>query len=241
MQASGSEPRVGDGRAPRRFSTTRWSLVTRAAEPDGKRALSALCRAYWCPVQAFIRGYGVSPEDADEVTQELFERLVSSNGIARVDRTRGQFRSWLRTCARNHLFNWLAHRRGLAAGGRAIHVSMDTHVSALRDELTPERIFDRRFALTVLDRALTRLRQRYERANKAAIFEHLHRSITEGACEMDDRELSLVLAKSVAAIKVERHRLKQRFQESLREEIAETVAGPEDVEEELRRLIDALA
>jgi RNA polymerase sigma-70 factor (ECF subfamily) len=232
------DPRGG---APRRFSTTRWSLVIRAAESDGQQALSELCRAYWHPVHVFIQGHGLSSHDAADVTQELFERLLARNDIAKVDRARGQFRSWLRTCARNHMYNWLARKRRVSAGGRAVHVSTDVQLEALPDELTPDRLFDRHFAMTLLDRALARLRQRYERANKGVLFAHLQGGISGAAAELCDAELALRVGKSVGALKVERHRLKQRFQECLREEVAETVAGPGEIDDELRRLIDALA
>lgn len=224
-----------------RFGTTRWSLVTRAASPGGNQALSELCRAYWHPVRLFIQSHGVSPEDSADVTQELFENLLARNGIASVDRTRGQFRSWLRTCARNHLYNWFARKKGLAVGGRAVHVNVDSHCDELRSELTPDRLFDRQWALTVLERALGRLRTRYERANKSALFAHLHVGLSGQVSEASDKQLSALLGKSVGALKVERHRLKQRFHDCLREEVAETVATPADVEAELRRLIDALS
>lgn len=235
--------REGRPAAPRgnRFGTTRWSLVTRAAAPGGNQALSELCRAYWQPVRMFIQGHGVSAEDSADVTQELFENLLARGTIASVDRSRGQFRSWLRTCARNHLYNWFAKRKGLAVGGKAVHVNVDSYCNELRSELTPDRLFDRQWALTVLERALGRLRTRYERANKNALFAHLHVGLSGQTSEANDKQLSGVLGKSVGAIKVERHRLKQRFHECLREEVAETVAGPEDVEAELRRLIDALS
>jgi RNA polymerase sigma-70 factor (ECF subfamily) len=212
-----------------------------AAGPGGVSALAELCRAYWSPVNAFIQGHGVSREDAADVTQEFFERLLARNDIARADQTRGQFRSWLRTCARNHLYNWFAQRKSLTAGGKAVHVDIEMHANELPDELTAERLFDRRWALTVLDRALVRLKQRYERANKLDLFTHLHVGLAGGASTVSDAQLSLLLGRSVGALKVERHRLKQRFQECLRAEVSETVAEPADVDAEIRRLIDALA
>jgi RNA polymerase sigma-70 factor (ECF subfamily) len=240
LATSEGERRQGPRIAPRCFATTRWSLVIQAAEPGGSSALAELCRAYWSPVHAFIQGHGVSSEDAADVTQEFFEMLLSRNDIARVEQARGQFRSWLRTCARNHLYNWFAQKRGLTVGGRAVHVSVDLHADELKDEPTAERLFDRRWALTVLDRALTRLKVRYERANKLELFAHLHVSLG-GESDASDKELSLLLGKSAGALKVERHRLKQRFQECLRAEVIETVAEPGDVDAEIRRLIEALA
>jgi RNA polymerase sigma factor (sigma-70 family) len=241
MQASSEGRRAAPRAARQRFLTTRWSLVVQAAEPGGAAALAALCRDYWTPVHAFIQGHGVSSEDAADVTQEFFEALLARNAIARVDQARGQFRSWLRSCARNHLYNWFAKRRGLAVGGRAVHVSADLHADELRNDETAERLFDRRWALTVLERALSRLKARYERAGKGDLFTHLHGGLGGGGgSEHNDKELSILLGKSVGAIKVERHRLKRRFQECLRAEVLETVASPSDVDEELKRLIEAL-
>ncbi|HEX6242214.1 MAG TPA: sigma-70 family RNA polymerase sigma factor, partial [Polyangiales bacterium] len=132
--------------------------MQKAAGPGGRQALSELFRAYWQPVRLFVQSHGVSAEDAADVTQELFENLLLRNDLARVDRARGQFRSWLRTCARNHLYNWLARRRCARVGGRAVHVSVDSQCEALQSPMTPDRLFDRNWALTLLDRALVRLR-----------------------------------------------------------------------------------
>jgi RNA polymerase sigma-70 factor (ECF subfamily) len=120
-------------------------------------------------------------------------------------------------------------------------VSADVHADELQNDETAERLFDRRWALTVLERALSRLEARYERANKGELFAHLHGGLAGGAAEHSDKELSLLLGKSAGAIKVERHRLKQRFQECLRAEVIETVASPSEVDDELKRLIEALA
>jgi RNA polymerase sigma-70 factor (ECF subfamily) len=241
--AAPSRPALG-GRARQRFATTRWSLVTQAAEPGGVAALSELCRAYWSPVHAFIQGHGVSAEDAADVTQEFFETLLARNDLARADRTRGQFRSWLRTCARNHLYNWFARRRGLRVGGRAVHVSVDAAeglAEASLDTQDAERMYDRRWAQTVIDRALGRLEQRYLRADKRELFARLQVGLSGAPSDGSDRQLSLVLGKSVGAIKVERHRMRKRFLECLKVEVAETVSDLSEIDAELRRLLEALS
>jgi RNA polymerase sigma factor (sigma-70 family) len=227
--------------APQRFTTTRWSLILQANEGDGRAALGELCRAYWSPVNAFIRGHGLSQEDAADVTQSFFEKLLTRNDLGRADQARGKFRSWLRTCARNHLYNWFEAGGGITVGGQALHVDVETHAHELKDEQTAERFFDRRWALTVLDRALARLKQRYERGGKADIFEHLRGEVSGDPSTKSDKDLSRLLGKSVSAIKVQRLRLRQRFKECLRAEVCETVASQKDVDEEIRRLIDALA
>jgi RNA polymerase sigma-70 factor (ECF subfamily) len=230
-------------RPPARFVTTRWSLVVEAAKPGGGEALSALCRAYWPPVHAFVQKRGLSAEDAADVTQGLFETLISRKDIANVDRARGKFRSWLLTCAQHYLYNWFSHRQCLTFGGKAVHVSAEAHAEELRTDLTPEREFERRWALTVLDRASLRLSQRYERMNKAAVFAHLHVGVSGQTCETNDKTLALLLGKSVVAIKVERHRLKADFKECIRAEVQDTLTDPDAdaVEDEIRRLIDALS
>lgn len=238
----GSPPPARLAQTPgRRFATTRWSLVSKAAGPDGRHALSELFRAYWQPVRTFIQSHGVSPEDAADVTQDLFENLLLRNDLARLDRTRGQFRSWLRTCARNHLYNWLARRRCMRVGGRAVHVSVESQNETLCTALTPERLFDRHWALTLLDRALARLRHRYERTHKLALFEALQPGPQCRDGEVCDAEWAARLGMSVSAVRVERHRMRQRFHECLRAEVATTVLDPADIDDELRRLIDALA
>jgi RNA polymerase sigma-70 factor (ECF subfamily) len=215
-----------------------------AAGPAGTAALSELCRAYWSPVCAFIQGHGVSAQDAADVTQELFEILLARKDIARADRTRGQFRSWLRTCARNHLYNWFARRRRQKVGGGAVHVSLDaaeTLAAGPLDVQDAERLYDRRWAQTVIDRALTRLERRYVRAGKRELFIQLQVGLSGACSETTDRELSLSLGKSLGSIKVERHRLRKRFLESLKVEVAETVSDLSEIDAELRRLLEALS
>lgn len=233
--------------AGRRFATTRWSIVLEAAEPEGQRALSLLCRHYWYPIYSFVREQGVDAHDAADVTQGFFEKLLTRNDIAGVRPEKGQFRSWLRACARNYLHNWFAHRRTIAAGGRAVLVSIDATWAEERlrleakDQLGPDRLFERRWALTVLERALARLGDRYERAGKAHVFRCLYETLGGARVGASDAELSAALGKSAGAVKVERHRMKRLFHDCLRAEVAKTVSGPAGVDDELRRLIDALS
>jgi RNA polymerase sigma-70 factor (ECF subfamily) len=195
-------------------------------------------------VHAFIQGHGVSAEDAADVTQGFFETLLKRKHIARADRTRGQFRSWLRTCARNYLYNWFARRNAQKVGGDVVHVSIDAAETALAVPMSSpdaERAYDRRWAQTVVDRALTRLEQRYVRSGKHTLFVHLQVGLSGATRDMNDRELSRVLGKSEGSIKVERHRLRKRFLECLKVEVAETVSDLSEIEAELRRLLEALS
>lgn len=226
-----------------RFATTRWSLVMQAAEPGGVAALSELCRAYWSPVCAFIQGYGLSAQDAADVTQGFFEKLLARNDIARADRSRGQFRSWLRTCARNYLYNWFQRSKCPTFGGNIAHLEIEA-AEALAvcapDMQDAERMYDRRWAQTVVDRALTRLEQRYARAGKRDLFLHLQAGLSGVNTDTSDQELSLTLGRSVNSIKVERHRMRKRFLECLKAEVAETVNDLSEIDAELQRLLEAL-
>jgi RNA polymerase sigma factor (sigma-70 family) len=222
-------------------------MVFKAAEPEGEQALSLLCRSYWYPIYSFVRGHGLSTEDAADVTQGFFEKLLARNDIASVDPEKGQFRSWLRACARNYLRNWFAHRHTFAAGGRAVIINIDSAAAEERlrleakDQLSPERLFDRRWALALMERALERLGDQYARAGKAQVFGCLHETLGVDGSGATDLELAALLGKSAGAVKVERHRMKRRFQECVRAEVAKTVSGSRCVDEEIRRLIDALS
>lgn len=225
----------------RRFATTRWSLVIEAGTPDGTRALSALCRAYWAPVHAFILGHGLTPDDAADVTQGFFERFLMRGDITRVDQARGRFRSWLRKCAHNYLRNWFAQRKALKVGGKALHVDVDLVASELKSEETPQHLFERRWALTLMERALERLRKRYQRLHKEDVFAHLHVELAGAPNEAKDEDIARLLGRRIKSLRVERHRLKQRFSECLRAEVRDTVADEADIDDEIRRMIDVLA
>jgi RNA polymerase sigma-70 factor (ECF subfamily) len=233
--------------AARKFATTRWSIVFKAAEPEGERALSLLCQRYWYPIYAFVRGHGLDAQDAADVTQGFFEKLLARNDIAGLSPDKGQFRSWLRACARNYLCNWFAHRRTLAAGGQAVHVSIDGALAEERlrleakEQIGPDRLFDRRWALAVMERALTRLGEQYEQAGKAQVFRCLYETLGGDGRGASDLELASLLGKSAGAVRVERHRMRRRFHECLRAEVAKTISGASRVDDEIRRLIDALA
>lgn len=234
--------------APRRWATTRLSVVKRAGEPSAKQALSVLCQAYWYPVHSFICSLGVGSEDARDVTQAFLEAtLLEHNYIASFDPARGRFRSWLRTCARNYVRNWFAHQRSERAGGKAVHVSLDALPAdgsswpKLEDGLTPERLFDKRWASTVVDRALTSLRAQYATEGKPEFFLLPQEESSWNARRVTNRELSVLLGKSEGAVRVQRHRALRDFRKHLRAEVSKTVAASDSVDDEIRQLIGALA
>jgi len=239
----------------RYFATTRWTLVTAAGNrntPESRKALSDLCRLYWYPVYAFVRRRGYSADDALDLTQGFFARLIDKNDLAAADRSRGRFRAWLLTAVKHYLANeWdkaTAEKRG---GGRAVFsfdIDPADAESRYRREpahqVTPEHIFDRRWALTLLEQTLESLESESDREGKKDLFAALKPTLTADGRDSADpsyRDLAARLNTSEGAIKVAAHRLRRRYRELLREQIAETVAREEDVDEEIRDLFAALA
>ena len=238
--------------APRHpaFVTTHWSVVLSAGEKDSPQrsaALDELCRSYWYPLYAYVRRRGHSPEDAQDLTQEFFARLLTRNWVGLADPEKGRFRTFLLT-AMNHFLadNWdrlKAQKRG--GGQRVLPLDVATAESRFRlepaDPLTPEKAYERRWAQTVLETVFEQLRVAYAAEGKAALFAELKGSLTQARAAVPYAELALRLKVSEGALRVGVHRLRERYRELLRKEIAHTVAGPEEVEEELHYLFRALA
>lgn len=237
---------AGEGK----FALTRWSVVLAAGSNDSARArdaLEKLCRIYWHPIFAFVRRQGHSPHDAQDLTQEFFARLLAKNYLGAADRSRGRFRSFLLASLKHFLANeWDkagAQKRGGHQALIPINVQSAETSYALEpaDEMTAEKIFERRWALTLLAQVLARLRAEFEQEGKEKLFEQLKATLTGERRTMAYAELGERLGMSEGALKVAVHRMRQRYRELLREEIAETVCGPEEVEAEIRALFSALA
>jgi RNA polymerase sigma factor (sigma-70 family) len=235
--------------ATHNFATTRWSLVLAAggdrASPETGQALAALCEAYWYPLYAEARRRGLSPEDAGDRTQAFFARLLEKGDLAAADRQRGRFRSFLLASFGHFLSNqWDRERAAKRGGGRVVTIDAakveSRYALEPSHEATPERLFDRRWALTVIDRALGRLREESQRQGKAEQFDALKGALA-GDRGTPYAELAQRLGTTEAAVKTAVCRLRGRCRELIREEIAQTVASPEDVDEELRALFAALA
>jgi len=249
MVAEGWTPPPGI-QARRGFATTRWSLVARAGGADEERArdaLAALCEAYWYPVYAYVRRRGRSGEDALDATQGFFTELLERRDLARADARRGRFRSFLLTCAQHYLAN--QHDRSTAqkrGGGRA-PVSLDARDAEERYRFEPaagddpERAFERAWARTLLERVVGDLGERYAREGRAELFEALRPTLGAGAEGAGYREVAERLGVREGALRVAAHRLRRRFAEDLRAAIRDTVAGEDEVDEELRGLFRALA
>ena len=238
------------GPAPGPFVTTHWSVVLSAGRSDSTRAqaaLAGLCETYWYPLYAYVRRRGYGPEDAQDLTQEFFARLLQHNWLAQADRKRGRFRTFLLAALSNFLANEWDKARAQKRGGAVQIVPLQFDSAETRygqdppDPLTPEESYERRWALALLDRVLSRLQAENTAAQKLEWFETLK------PCLLGDREhqpyelLATRLGLTEGAVKVAVHRLRQRYRQLLREEIAHTVATPAEVEEELRYLVKVLA
>jgi RNA polymerase sigma-70 factor (ECF subfamily) len=225
--------------SPHSFQTTRWSLVRRAASPDdaeARAALAALCEAYWYPLYAFIRRSGAGPHEAEDLTQGFFARLLEKATLASADPARGKLRTFLLTCARHFLSD--EHDRARAQKrGAALVVSFDAAVAVQRfaaepaDDLSPDRLFQRRWAVAVLDQALRLLGEEQAAAGKAALFAALRPFLGFGR-EPEKRydELAPAFGIPIGTLKSHVFRLRTRWRELLFEQVAATLDDPTETE-----------
>ncbi|HET6882143.1 MAG TPA: sigma factor [Pirellulales bacterium] len=232
------------------FATTRWSIVLAAQDresPDSRKALASLCLTYWYPVYAFVRRRGHAAHDAQDLTQEFFATLLEKSYLRSVDRERGRFRTFLLTAVSRFLSNQRERSRASKRGGGNQPLSLDFATGESRyrhepaDAWTPERLFDRRWAFTLLDTVLARLEDEYRRQEKGPLFERLQDYITGDGGGSAYAETAAALDMTEGAVKVAVHRLRRRYRETLREEIAATVESPDEIDDELKRLFDAIA
>ena len=245
-----SDPAASADPLARDFHTTRWSLVLQAGAvvtPASAGALETLCRAYWAPLHAYVRRRGYGPEEARDLTQSFFAMVLAKDFFGEADRTRGKFRSFLLGSLHHFLLNEWDKARRLKRGGGQIIVSLDERDAEDRylhepmDHLSPEKCFDRRWAETVLERVLARLRGEYEKAGHGERFERCKPWLVGGEAEGSYAEVAAQLGLEETGVRTLVHRLRRRFRELTRAEIAETVSGPAEVEEEIRALFHALA
>jgi DNA-directed RNA polymerase specialized sigma24 family protein len=231
------------------FDTTHWSVVRAAggvASGQAREALAILCESYWGPLYWYVRRRGYDAEDAQDLTQAFLTRLLEKHDVQAARSDRGRFRSFLLASLEHFICNEAQSRRAQKRGGGMAAVSLSFDAEERRyghepaDTRTPETVFDRRWAFTVLDRGLKRLREEAIDAGGAQQFERLKLALLgespAGGYETWAHDLGL----TEGAVKVAVHRLRRRFQQVLRNEIADTVASPEEVEEELRYLWQAL-
>ena len=238
-----------EGRMPGRFPTTQWSRVLTASSRDAaeaREALSGLCQAYWYPIYAYIRHRGYTLEQAHDLTQDFFAYVLERDLFAKANPARGRFRAFLRTVCGRHLAAWRDHKNAAKRGGGRSFVSIDPLDAERRYtrepayELTPERIFDRTWALTLLDRVVERLRSEYDDAGLAAKFAELIALLTRDPATGTYSEVAERLGTTEGNVRVGVHRLRRRYGLLLREEIAATVGDATEVEDEIQTLFAAL-
>ncbi len=219
----------------------------RSRSPEAAQALALLCEDYWFPLYAFVRRAGYSAEDAQDLTQEFFVRLLDKDYLAVADPNRGRFRSFLLGAIQHFLANVRRHERTQKRGGHVTVLSLDFHSGEHRyrriepaDCLTPERLYEKRWALALLDLVLGRLREEHRAAGKLQSFDVLKQFLAGGTGKTAYSEVAGKLGMSEGAVKVAVHRLRRRYRDLLKEEIARTVVGPESLDDELRELLAAL-
>jgi RNA polymerase sigma-70 factor (ECF subfamily) len=231
------------------FGTTRWTVVLQAGGPtsDGStQALEQLCRTYWYPLYSFARRSGVPSHDAEDLTQSFFAYLLEKDAIARADRERGRFRSFLLTAFKNFQANERTRQAAAKRGGNRQIVSLDELQAENRYQhepqtaLTPEKLYDQKWATSLLEQVMLVLRTEYTVLGKGPLFEVLRGVIWGGRQEGGYEPLARQAGLSEGAFKVAVHRLRTRFKECLRQEVAQTVATPGEVDDELRHLLAAV-
>jgi RNA polymerase sigma-70 factor (ECF subfamily) len=229
------------------FATTRWSVVLAAAgDAASREALATLCENYWYPLYAYLRRQGQSPEDAQDLVQGFFARVLEKDALSHVDPARGRFRSFMLASLKHYVSNERVRASAQKRGGPLPPLPFEVETAEgqyrlePRDDTTPETLFDRRWALTLLARVLTTLRAEFQKAGKERLFDRLKGFLTAEDMELSYREIGAELGLSEGAVKVTVHRLRRRFRTLLQDEIAETVTRGEDVEDEIQYLFRAL-
>jgi len=249
MEANPAKDMPATTSAPHWFTTTDWSQVTLAARPDSPAAAAALeklCRTYWLALYSYLRRQGYAPHDSQDVTPGFFLRLLRMNSLNDVGQNKGKFRTFLLAALNHFLSDERDRARAEKRGGGQIPVSLDETEAEQRylqvpaRELSPERVYDRRWALTVMEEALKRLRRESAANGKAELFARLSGFLSKEAMPGDYEEVARSLGMSPGAMAVAVHRLRQRYRECVRLELAQTVAGPADLEEEMQYLFAAL-
>jgi len=232
------------------FNTTCWTVIGSANAEESTAAavaLEHLCTTYWPPVYAYARCKGYSPDDALDLTQGFFEKLIEGQKFAQADKTRGRFRSFLLTSFKNFVSNQHAKANAVRRGGRVTFVPIDrsdaesTYRVEPVDKESPDQMFDRQWALALLDAVMADLRAHYVKSGEETLFTTLQPCLASGRDRHSYAELAATLGMSEGAVKVTVHRMRKRYRELLRNKVMITVDGPEAAETELNHLFQALA
>jgi RNA polymerase sigma-70 factor (ECF subfamily) len=230
------------------FVTTQWSVVLAAQgrSAAAQEALETLCRRYWRPLYGFVRRRGASPEEAEDLTQAFFARLLERRDLDAVRREKGRLRSYLLVALKNFLANERARGMAMKRGEGKQLISLDELRSSEgagfepADPVSLDRIFERNWATTVLDQVLARLAEEYRASGNGPLFERLEELLADDEGRASQAEIAAALDLTENALKQAFHRFRLRYRQLLREEVADTVAMPGDIESELRHLIAAL-
>jgi RNA polymerase sigma factor (sigma-70 family) len=231
-----------------RFATTHWSMVLsagRSHSPEASRALATLCENYWFPLYAFVRRAGYSAEDAQDLTQEFFARLLAQHFFASADRQKGKFRSFLLAALKHFLADQWDRAHAQKRGGTQTVISFDSLDAETRYrlepalDLTPEKMFEKQWALSLLEQVLSRLHAELVADGKSALFEALKDTLTGGR-STGYAAIGAELDMTEGAVKVAAHRMRRRYRALLREEISQTVASSDEIGDEIRYLLSCL-
>lgn len=226
------------------FVTTRWSMVLEAAHCDAQRARTALedlCGAYWFPLYAYVRRRGYGPHDAEDLTQGFFARILKLNSLAKIDRERGKFRAFL-LASMNHFIADEWDKASAQKRAAQQTISLDAELAENRyrnepmDRLSPERVFERRWAMTLLENVVQRLRAEYEAAGQGALFMEARFAISGDKNAVPYAELASRIGMKEEALRVAVYRLRKRYRQALHEAISQTVEKESDIEDELNDL-----
>jgi RNA polymerase sigma factor (sigma-70 family) len=253
--ANGPDPNTGSAldrrdHRPGLFHTTHWSVVLAVGGSDPSRAhasLAALCQTYWYPLYCCVRRHGYSPEDAQDLTQSFFAKLLENDGIASADPERGRFRTFLLRSLENHLRTAHRDRTAQKRGGVLQPVSWDAQTAEERygreplDPVSPAALFERQWAVTLLDRVLELLRLEFLASGREELFTALEPHLWGDETSVPHAQIGRDLGMTSVAVRVTLHRLRQRFADLVRSEIANTVAEESEVEAELEHLWRLLA
>jgi RNA polymerase sigma-70 factor (ECF subfamily) len=234
---------------PAQFNTTHWSVVVAAgqeATPSSREALENLCRTYWRPIYGYIRRRGSRPEEAEDLAQAFFEHVLERKLFSVADRRRGRFRTFLLHCCEYFLAKQWRDQQRLKRGGGLQLLSLeasqleDWYQLEPADPITPERLYERSWALAVLRQAHDRLRLEWEQAGKATLFQTLEAHLSGEREAVPYAQAAIGLGMSEGAIRTAVHRLRHRYGELLRLEVAQTVTSVDDLEDELHHLLNIL-
>jgi RNA polymerase sigma factor (sigma-70 family) len=227
------------------FATTRWTMVLKAGGSDSthaRQALEKLCQTYWFPLYAYVRRRGYGPEDAQDLTQGFFARLLEHKSLANADPERGRFRSFILGALNHFLADEHARAHAQKRGGGRPLVSLDLAAAEERfdlepaDEATPDKAFDKQWAAALLNEVLNRLADEYRRDGKAELFAAIKQSLAGSRESQPYAELARRVGMNEGAVRTAVHRLRKRYRELLRSEIGDTVSSEEDVNDEIRHL-----